>query len=235
MAPSHHPCVPDVEKEWDGIAAARNRLASMFGSLMTDSEFVDKVGADGIVEVRHILHSGQSNQPCILHAHQDPINQAPGGCSMLTKPSGSLPQAPPGRLLELLEQAVEFQISSSRYQPRLLPPITSLLRDYECFVLPNALAHDYHGHASNVKCVDFLGQDGDCLVSGSSDQTLRMWCTGSPQCGSVKLEGHNSRVWDLHCSPTGPIVCRWEISRQAGTLGFGLGCFGCSELGGWWR
>jgi len=78
--------ISDVEKEWDGIAAARNRLAGMFGSLMTDSEMTDKAGADGHIE------------------------------------------APPGRLLELLEQAVEFQISSSRYQPRFLPPITSLLR-----------------------------------------------------------------------------------------------------------
>jgi len=84
----------------------------------------------------------------------------------------------------------------------------SRTQDYECFVLPNALAHEYHGHGSNIKCVDFLGQDGDCLVSGSSDQTIRIWCTGMPQCGSVRLEGHNSRVWDLHCSAAEPVICR---------------------------
>eukprot|EP00292_Cryptomonas_paramecium_P021434 CAMPEP_0113711576 /NCGR_PEP_ID=MMETSP0038_2-20120614/30846_1 /TAXON_ID=2898 /ORGANISM="Cryptomonas paramecium" /LENGTH=168 /DNA_ID=CAMNT_0000637873 /DNA_START=41 /DNA_END=544 /DNA_ORIENTATION=+ /assembly_acc=CAM_ASM_000170 len=33
--------ITDVDKEWDGIPAARARLASMFASLMADSELTD--------------------------------------------------------------------------------------------------------------------------------------------------------------------------------------------------
>jgi len=154
--------IADVDKDWDGIAAARARLGAMFTSLVADSELSD--AADNTQEV------------------------------------------PPGRLLQLLEQAVAHQINSCRYRPKVLPPISTLLRDYECFVLPNALAHQYVGHAANVKCISFFGADGQYLVSGSSDQTVRVWQTGRPDAGYLLLKGHSARIWDIATSPTGSVI-----------------------------
>ena len=115
-------------------------------------------------------------------------------------------EVPPGRLLDLLEQAVAHQINSCRYRPKVLPPIATLLRDYECFVLPNALAHEYEGHASNVKCIAFVGSDGQFLVSGSSDQTVRVWQSGLPAGDCLVLKGHSARIWDVSPSPSGSMI-----------------------------
>eukprot|EP00291_Cryptomonas_curvata_P002499 CAMPEP_0172180908 /NCGR_PEP_ID=MMETSP1050-20130122/17517_1 /TAXON_ID=233186 /ORGANISM="Cryptomonas curvata, Strain CCAP979/52" /LENGTH=280 /DNA_ID=CAMNT_0012854119 /DNA_START=42 /DNA_END=881 /DNA_ORIENTATION=+ len=90
--------IADVDKEWDGIGAARARLAAMFASLMADSELTD--------------------------LSEDLAPQ----------------EVPPGRLLELLEQAVEFQIASARHRPRALQSVTTLARDLDLFAMPNALA-----------------------------------------------------------------------------------------------
>ena len=107
---------------------------------------------------------------------------------------------PSGRLLQLMEQAVEYQIRCSNYQPIVRPPATSLLRDYHCFVLPNALRCEYRGHKSNVKCITFMHNNPSYLVSGSSDQTLRIWDVSQPDGGthnSLVLRGHTSRIWDI--------------------------------------
>mmetsp|Transcript_92 Transcript_92/g.252 ORF Transcript_92/g.252 Transcript_92/m.252 type:complete len:620 (-) Transcript_92:93-1952(-) len=159
--------IADVDKDWEGIAAARMRLASMFNSLLADSEGTD-TSSDPIAEVPH------------------------------------------GRMRKLLEQAVEYQISTSHYQPKILPPITTLLRDYECFVLPNAVKHEYKGHTSNVKCIAFMGADKNYLVSGSSDQTLRVWNVAEPHGGlttSLLLRGHTSRIWDISIASSGNTIC----------------------------
>jgi hypothetical protein len=42
-----------------------------------------------------------------------------------------------------------------------------LLEDYSPFLLPNALKNTLTGHAANVKCVEFVGEEGLTLASGS--------------------------------------------------------------------
>jgi len=74
---------------------------------------------------------------------------------------------PPNRLLTLLRQAVAYQIEFSRYHPRIAPRVNTLLQDYTSFVIPNAVRATLIGHHGNVKCVEFIGEEGREIVSGS--------------------------------------------------------------------
>ncbi|CAK9879892.1 unnamed protein product [Sphagnum jensenii] len=119
----------------------------------------------------------------------------------------------PQRLLHLLKQAVRYQVEFSRYHPKVVPSIPTLLEDYSCFVLPNAHKTTFRGHRSNVKCVDFVGEEGTLLVSGSSDNMLRVWDVEDGQCVRVLGDGdlgsgggHTSRIWDVTSSSSGDVV-----------------------------
>ncbi|KND00356.1 uncharacterized protein SPPG_04680 [Spizellomyces punctatus DAOM BR117] len=109
---------------------------------------------------------------------------------------------PPERLLTMLRQAVAYQIESSRYHPRIAPRVTTLLEDYHSLIIPNAVRSIFSGHKGNVKCVEFIGEEGLSIVSGSSDNTCRVWDTETGECQAV-LEGHTSRIWDVASSKTG--------------------------------
>lgn len=112
---------------------------------------------------------------------------------------------PPDRLLGLLRQAVAYQIEFSRYHPKIAPTVNSLLDDYTSFVIPNAVGATLTGHQGNVKCIEFIGEEGKKIISGSSDNTLRIWDTESAQCLDV-LHGHRSRIWDLSTTHEGDFV-----------------------------
>lgn len=114
-------------------------------------------------------------------------------------------QVPPGRLVSLLQQALAFQISSSRHKPIVPPRIGTLLEDYESVVIPNALCRRFVGHEGNVKCVSFIGDEGSALVSVSSDNSCRVWETASGRCRGV-LHGHRSRIWDVSSSSNGRLI-----------------------------
>ncbi|ORE10923.1 WD40 repeat-like protein [Rhizopus microsporus var. microsporus] len=112
---------------------------------------------------------------------------------------------PPDRLLTLLRQAVAYQIEFSRYHPKIAPTVNTLLDDYSGFVIPNAVRATLKGHQGNVKCVEFIGEEGKRIVSGSSDNTLRLWETETGECLHV-FEGHRSRIWDLSSTRQGDFV-----------------------------
>ncbi|KAJ3417585.1 hypothetical protein HDV05_000042 [Chytridiales sp. JEL 0842] len=112
---------------------------------------------------------------------------------------------PPNRLLTLLRQAVAYQIEFSRYHPRIAPRITTLLQDYQTLIIPNAVKSTFVGHKGNIKCVEFTGEEGRKIVSGSSDNTCRVWDTETAECVGV-LEGHTSRIWELTSNKSGSIV-----------------------------
>jgi hypothetical protein len=94
---------------------------------------------------------------------------------------------PSGRLLELLQQAVAYQMEFNRFHPKLRSHVTSyglgldlssscfevlilvsrLLHDHQSFVLPNVLHETFYGHVKNVKCVDFVADEALSISSGS--------------------------------------------------------------------
>lgn len=114
-------------------------------------------------------------------------------------------EVPPARLLHLLQQAIAFQIGSSRHLPNPPPRIGTILEDFECVVVPNCRMHRFLGHSGNVKCVTFLGEEGCSLVSGSSDNTVRVWQTATGCCKAV-LRGHCSKVWDVSATANGRLL-----------------------------
>ncbi|CAG8446282.1 13569_t:CDS:10 [Acaulospora morrowiae] len=121
-----------------------------------------------------------------------------------TDKDGSI-YVPPNRLLALLRQAVAYQIEFSRYHPRVAPRVNTLLQDYSSFVIPNATHATLIGHRGNVKCVDFIGEEGREIVSGSSDNTLRLWDTETSKEIGI-LKGHDSRIWDVSSNKNGTII-----------------------------
>jgi COMPASS component SWD3 len=63
------------------------------------------------------------------------------------------------------------------------------------------------------RCVDFVGEEGTLLVSGSSDNMLRVWDVEDGQCVRVLGDGdlgsgggHTSRIWDVTSSSSGDVV-----------------------------
>ncbi|KAJ1568449.1 hypothetical protein HK096_006452, partial [Nowakowskiella sp. JEL0078] len=112
---------------------------------------------------------------------------------------------PPNRMLNLLRQAAAYQIEFSRYHPRIAPKIVTLLQDYTSAVIPNAVRNTFVGHSANVKCVEFVGEEGKQIISGSSDNTCRIWDTETGECIGV-LNGHKSRIWDVASDKAGTTV-----------------------------
>ncbi|XXQ34984.1 WD40 repeat-containing protein SMU1 [Plasmodiophora brassicae] len=117
----------------------------------------------------------------------------------------SCDDVPAGRLVELLQQAVAYQIEFSRYHPKLKTRVTSLLSDHCNFLLPNVVRNTFIGHESNVKGIDFVGEESRHIVSGSSDNTIKIWDTETAHCLST-FQGHTSRVWDVASNVFGTMV-----------------------------
>eukprot|EP00178_Gracilaria_changii_P010664 TRINITY_DN309_c0_g1_i1.p1 TRINITY_DN309_c0_g1~~TRINITY_DN309_c0_g1_i1.p1 ORF type:complete len:600 (+),score=94.93 TRINITY_DN309_c0_g1_i1:58-1800(+) len=112
---------------------------------------------------------------------------------------------PPTRLVHLLQQALAFQIGSSRHAPKFPPRIGTLLEDYESVVVPNRLQRAFVGHTENVKCVTFVGEEGDTIASGSSDNSVRIWIASTGVQKRV-LRGHTSRIWDVSATANGKLL-----------------------------
>eukprot|EP00026_Physarum_polycephalum_P006258 Phypoly_transcript_06300.p1 GENE.Phypoly_transcript_06300~~Phypoly_transcript_06300.p1 ORF type:complete len:572 (+),score=66.81 Phypoly_transcript_06300:79-1794(+) len=112
---------------------------------------------------------------------------------------------PPTRLLTLLRQAVAYQIEFSRYHPKIIPKIQTLLEDYHAFILPNALKNTLTSHKRNVKCVCFVGEEGLHLASGSSDNTVKLW-KSEDGTNVETLTGHAARIWDISSNNSGKFL-----------------------------
>ena len=213
-------------RDWNGVAAYRERLVEQFAHLLsadqTEGEVVIGV-APGPDPLAHASSHGEgpgtggavATAPAVVLNGRDTEPSSPAATvsstvdpatGLLSRPRLSLAErVPPHHLVHLLTQALEHQVSSSRYQPTVPPRIGSILSEYECFVVPNVQRHAMTGHTGNVKCIVFVGDDGLELASGSSDNTVALWGTDSGSRVGV-LTGHTSRVWDVAASRTGALL-----------------------------
>lgn len=167
-------------------------------------------------------------------------------------------EMPENRLVNLLHQSVAYQMEFSRYHPKTIPKVTTLVRDFECEVLPNAVKSTYVGHSQNVKYVTFVGQDGEFLASGSSDTTIKLWPvdfpssdtslnSDNPSMGEVcetwshDLRGHSSRIWYLSSNSAGDMLYSgsgdgtvkiWDLRNALADLSSALGENGDSDDAG---
>ncbi|CAO3622495.1 unnamed protein product [Cunninghamella blakesleeana] len=140
----------------------------------------------------------------IMAARENLVEQLQNMIDFETADRNGSRYIPPNRLLTLLRQAVAYQIEFSRYHPKIAPAVNSLLEDYTSFVIPNAVGQTLKGHKENVKCVEFIGE-GRTAVSGSSDNTLRIWDIETAECLDI-LEGHQSRIWDVSSTRQGEFI-----------------------------
>lgn len=114
-------------------------------------------------------------------------------------------EVPPGRLVSLLQQALAFQIASSRPTPATPPRIATLLRDFEGLIMPNAVRATCFGHEAAVKAVTFIGDEGTALASGSSDNSVRVWNATTAHCCAT-LREHRARIWDVSSTANGSLL-----------------------------
>lgn len=203
-------------RDWNGVAAYRERLVEQFAHLLTVDPADEEEGGGGPIGGGSVpLHPPRHGVPVATEANGAAVPPAsaaafaaapsvPPGRPSRT-PASPLEQVPPHHLVHLLTQALEHQVSSSRYQPAVPPRIGSILSEYECFVVPNVQRHAMVGHTGNVKCTVFVGDEGLELASGSSDNTVALWETYSgARIG--ELTGHTSRVWDVAASRNGGML-----------------------------
>lgn len=203
-------------RDWNGVAAYRERLVDQFAHLLTvdpadEEEGAGGPGGGGGVPPHPPRHgaalAAEANGAAVPLAPAAVVAAAPTvppGRPSRT-PASPLERVPPHHLVHLLTQALEHQVSSSRYQPAVPPRIGSILSEYECFVVPNVQRHAMVGHTGNVKCTVFVGDEGLELASGSSDNTVALWETYSGARIGV-LTGHTSRVWDVAASRNGGML-----------------------------
>ena len=97
--------------------------------------------------------------------------------------------------------------------PKLAPPPSSSVRQPRIYryqppkqkaVSKNPLLLELRGHSNYVSCVA-ISPDGETIVSGSSDKTIKIW---NLKTGDLKdtLFGHTDRIHDIAISPDGQTI-----------------------------
>lgn len=212
---------------WEGIQPARERLVMEFAAMLEQDWMEKEAGLPGsgvangsasnsvnganIASKSTIAGSGarlempSATGDNTAHVDDGLLSDGLSTANAAAAASNGYTYVPPHRLLTMLHQAVAYQVEFARYHPKKAPVITGLLHDYTGFIVPNSVAHTMRGHRKNVKSVRFVGEEGRKLVSGSSDNTVRIWNSNSGRCEAA-LEGHRSRVWDVDSTRSGAHV-----------------------------
>lgn len=205
-------------RSWEGVYKSRQKLIEQLKSTFEMDDFM---------MIMSVPMSVSTNNECPQKSNNETTEKT---VTSDDNPSDndSVVHVPEDRLLTLLHQSVAYQMEFSRYHPKIVPKVTTLLRDYECEVVPNVVKVTYEGHMQNVKYVTFLGHDGEFLASGSSDATIKIWpvepsddvkrkpratttddVTENNQKGMIcnkwvqELRGHASRIWYLSSNHAG--------------------------------
>ncbi|SPO27921.1 related to TAF5 - subunit of TFIID and SAGA complexes [Ustilago trichophora] len=190
---------------WEGIQPGREKLVAEFAAMLEQDWMDREAGLPGSASTNGGVSSSSGRSESREPSEMDDAMMADGvasGSASKSAASNGYTYVPPHRLLTMLHQAVAYQVEFARYHPKKAPVISGLLHDYTGFIVPNSVAHTMRGHRKNVKSVRFVGEEGRKLVSGSSDNTVRLWNSNTGRCESV-LEGHRSRVWDVDSTRTG--------------------------------
>ncbi|KAN0061936.1 hypothetical protein ACQY0O_005931 [Thecaphora frezii] len=237
---------------WEGVQPAREKLVMEFAAMLEQDRLDREAGMPGSATPTGAAISGGGPNASAGDlvggldgaGHEDGSGidggaKTGGGAAAGTAVDGSgYVYVPPRRLMTMLHQAVAYQVEFARYHPKKAPVVSSLLHDYTGFIVPNSVHHTMRGHRKNVKSVRFVGEEGRKLVSGSSDNTVRLWDSNTGRCDAV-LEGHRSRVWDVDSTRSGRHVASasgdstvkvWSVAsgQCRTTLKAGLGdVYGC--------
>ena len=91
--------------------------------------------------------------------------------------------------------------SFSKLQKRVLAPVQTNLRQ---MIETVRESHRLQGHSASVLSVAF-SPDGQTIVSGSEDNTIRLWDLGGNPMGQP-FQGHSDRVWSVAFSPDGQTI-----------------------------
>nr|CCA26522.1 conserved hypothetical protein [Albugo laibachii Nc14] len=200
-------------RSWEGVYKSRQKLIEQLKSTFEMDDFMMIMSVPMSVAMTNECPR-KSDHETLEKTVTGDANSAENDCVV---------HVPENRLLTLLHQSVAYQMEFSRYHPKIVPKVNTLLRDYECEVVPNAVKVTYGGHMQNVKYVTFLGHDGEFLASGSSDATIKIWpvepsddvkLTATKDYVTTNklndltickkwvqdLRGHTSRVWYLSCN-----------------------------------
>ena len=134
------------------------------------------------------------------------------------------PPPPPQRLVTLLQQAVAYQLSISRYHPLSPPNVSTLLSDYSTPAIPNTqLLHispqqptGKSGGSGGIKSLCFLGDEGSELVAAGNDGVLHRYSsttghistavTTPSSAASASPTAHRGRIWDVASDRLGRLV-----------------------------
>ncbi|KAJ1020471.1 hypothetical protein NDA13_005788 [Ustilago tritici] len=195
---------------WDGIQPGREKLVMEFAAMLEQGWMEKEAGLPGSASTNGGVSAsnggrgemGSSREASELMDDGMMAEGSASGTASKASSANGYAYVPPHRLLTMLHQAVAYQVEFARYHPKKAPVISGLLHDYTGFIVPNSVAHTMRGHRKNVKSVRFVGEEGRRLVSGSSDNTVRLWNSNTGRCEGV-LEGHRSRVWDVDSTRTG--------------------------------
>jgi WD40 repeat protein len=71
-------------------------------------------------------------------------------------------------------------------------------------IIGDGLLHTFAGHAESINCVA-ISPDGKMLVSGSEDNTIKLWNLDTGECLAT-LEGHEAGVRSVAISPDGQLL-----------------------------
>ncbi|KAJ9474753.1 WD_REPEATS_REGION domain-containing protein [Pseudozyma hubeiensis] len=187
---------------WEGIQPGREKLVMEFAAMLEQDWMEKEAGLPGSASTNASSGRSESREPSELMDDGMMTDSVASTSASKNATANGYTYVPPHRLLTMLHQAVAYQVEFARYHPKKAPVISGLLHDYTGFIVPNSVAHTMRGHRKNVKSVRFVGEEGRKLVSGSSDNTVRLWNSNTGRCESV-LEGHRSRVWDVDSTRTG--------------------------------
>ena len=67
------------------------------------------------------------------------------------------------------------------------------------------MAGQFQGHASTIWSVAY-SSDGRHIVSGSWDNTVRVWDVTTGQTVAGPFQGHTSAIWSIAYSPDGESI-----------------------------